>query len=196
MEDLQKRIGYTFKNTDLLTEALTHSSYANEHKAKHIKYNERLEFLGDAVLSIVVSDYIFKHCPELPEGELTKLRASLVCEKTLFEFAKQIELGKYLVLSKGERNNGGAERPSILSDAFEALIAAIYIDGGIDPASKHILNFVIPAIKNSKKKKLIKPPCRRLSRRIPVNSLNMFSWVKAVLTTTNTLLLKFISTVM
>ena len=84
MEDLQKRIGYTFKNTDLLTEALTHSSYANEHKAKHIKYNERLEFLGDAVLSIVVSDYIFKHCPELPEGELTKLRASLVCEKTLF----------------------------------------------------------------------------------------------------------------
>ena len=154
MEDLQKRIGYTFKNTDLLTEALTHSSYANEHKAKHIKYNERLEFLGDAVLSIVVSDYIFKHCPELPEGELTKLRASLVCEKTLFEFAKQIELGKYLVLSKGERNNGGAERPSILSDAFEALIAAIYIDGGIDPASKHILNFVIPAIKNSKKKKL------------------------------------------
>ena len=91
MEDLQKRIGYTFKNTDLLTEALTHSSYANEHKAKHIKYNERLEFLGDAVLSIVVSDYIFKHCPELPEGELTKLRASLVCEKTLFEFAKQIE---------------------------------------------------------------------------------------------------------
>ena len=112
MEDLQKRIGYTFKNTDLLTEALTHSSYANEHKAKHIKYNERLEFLGDAVLSIVVSDYIFKHCPELPEGELTKLRASLVCEKTLFEFAKQIELGKYLVLSKGERNNGGAERPS------------------------------------------------------------------------------------
>ena len=142
MEDLQKRIGYTFKNTDLLTEALTHSSYANEHKAKHIKYNERLEFLGDAVLSIVVSDYIFKHCPELPEGELTKLRASLVCEKTLFEFAKQIELGKYLVLSKGERNNGGAERPSILSDAFE------------DPASKHILNFVIPAIKNSKKKKL------------------------------------------
>ena len=90
MEDLQKRIGYTFKNTDLLTEAITHSSYANEHKAKHIKYNERLEFLGDAVLSIVVSDYIFKHCPELPEGELTKLRASLVCEKTLFEFAKQI----------------------------------------------------------------------------------------------------------
>lgn len=154
MTDLQNKIGYQFKNPALLNEALTHSSYANEHKSQHIKYNERLEFLGDSVLSIVVSDYIYKNCPELPEGELTKLRASLVCEKSLYELAKKIDLGKYLVLSKGERNNGGADRPSILSDAFEALIAAIYIDGGLAPASKHILNFVIPAIKNSKKKKI------------------------------------------
>ncbi|MGN0502867.1 MAG: ribonuclease III, partial [Ruminococcus sp.] len=154
MTDLQNKIGYQFKNPALLNEALTHSSYANEHKTQHIKYNERLEFLGDSVLSIVVSDYIYKNCPELPEGELTKLRASLVCEKSLYEFAKKIDLGKYLVLSKGERNNGGADRPSILSDTFEALIAAIYIDGGLGPASKHILNFVIPAIKNSKKKKI------------------------------------------
>ena len=154
MTDLQNKIGYQFKNPALLNEALTHSSYANEHKSQHIKYNERLEFLGDSVLSIVVSDYIYKNCPELPEGELTKLRASLVCEKSLYEFAKKIDLGKYLILSKGERNNGGADRPSILSDAFEALIAAIYIDGGLAPASKHILNFVIPAIKNSKKKKI------------------------------------------
>ena len=153
MEELERKIGYQFKNKALMREAITHSSYAKERKSQHIKYNERLEFLGDAVLSIVVSDYIFKHCPELPEGELTKLRASLVCEKSLFEFAKIIDLGKYLILSKGERNNGGAERPSILSDAFEALIAAIYIDGGSEPASKHILNFVIPAIKNSKTKK-------------------------------------------
>lgn len=151
-KDFQEKIGYNFKNVKLLEEALTHSSYANEHKAEHIKYNERLEFLGDAVLSIVVSDYIFKNCPDLPEGELTKLRASLVCEKSLFEFAKNIQLGKYLILSKGERHNGGADRPSILSDAFEALIAAIYIDGGIEPVSKHILNFIIPAIKNSRKK--------------------------------------------
>ena len=107
--------------------------------------------MGDAVLSIIVSDYIFKHCPDLPEGELTKLRASLVCEKSLFEFAKQINLGDYIVLSKGERKNGGAERPSIVSDAFEALIAAVYLDGGMKPASKHVLNFIIPAIKNSKK---------------------------------------------
>lgn len=154
MKDLQNKIGYQFKNPALLYEALTHSSYANEHKSQHIKYNERLEFLGDAVLSIVVSDYIFKNCPELPEGELTKLRASLVCEKSLYEFAKKIDLGKYLVLSRGERHNGGADRPSILSDAFEALIAAIYIDGGYEPAAKHILNFVIPAIKNSKKKRI------------------------------------------
>ena len=154
MTDLQNKIGYQFKNPALLNEALTHSSYANEHKTQHIKYNERLELLGDSVLSIVVSDYIYKNCPELPEGELTKLRASLVCEKSLYEFAKKIDLGKYLILSKGERHNGGADRPSILSDAFEALIAAIYIDGGLAPASKHILNFVIPAIKNSKKKKI------------------------------------------
>ncbi len=154
MLDLQNKIGYNFKNADLLKEALTHSSYANEHKSQHVKYNERLEFLGDAVLSIVVSDYIFQNCPELPEGELTKLRASLVCEKSLYDFAKKINLGKYLILSKGERNNGGADRPSILSDAFEALIAAIYIDGGMSAASKHILNFIVPAIRNAKKKRI------------------------------------------
>lgn len=153
MEELESKIGYQFKDKALMREAITHSSYAKERKAQHIKYNERLEFLGDAVLSIVVSDYIFKHCPELPEGELTKLRASLVCERSLFEFAKSMDLGKYLILSKGERHNGGAERPSILSDAFEALIAAIYIDGGMEPASKHVLNFVIPAIKSARIKK-------------------------------------------
>ena len=154
MNELQDKIGYHFNDVSLLKEALTHSSFANEHRSQHIKYNERLEFLGDAVLSIVVSDYIFKNCPELPEGELTKLRASLVCEKSLYEFAKRIDLGNYLLLSKGERNNGGADRPSILSDAFEALIAAIYIDGGMKSASKHILNFVVPEIKNTKKKRI------------------------------------------
>lgn len=154
MVDLEEKIGYHFKNKELLREALTHSSYAKERKAQHIKYNERLEFLGDAVLSIVVSDYIFKNCPELPEGELTKLRAALVCEKSLYDFARQIDLGSYLVLSRGEYRNGGAERPSILSDAFEALIAAIYIDGGIEPAKNHVLNFVVPAIKSSKPKRV------------------------------------------
>ena len=149
MEKLQAAIGYTFKDPGLLTEAMTHSSFAHEQH-KNMKYNERLEFLGDAVLSIVVSDYIYKHCPELPEGELTKLRASLVCEKSLFDFAKQIDLGSYLRLSNGERRNGGAKRPSIVSDAFEALIAAIYLDGGIEPAREHILRFVIPEIESHK----------------------------------------------
>ncbi len=149
MKDLQEAIGYSFKNPALLTEALTHSSYAHEQH-KNMKYNERLEFLGDAVLSIVVSDYIYTHCPDLPEGELTKLRASLVCEKSLFDFAKQINLGSYLRLSNGERRNGGANRPSIVSDAFEALIAAIYLDGGMEPAKKHILRFVIPEIESHK----------------------------------------------
>ena len=152
MKDFEKAIDYTFNNKSLLREALTHSSYANEHRDKHIRHNERLEFLGDAVLSIVVADYIFKNCPNLPEGELTKLRSALVCEKALYKFGKQIDLGSYLFLSKGEKNGGGADRPSIVSDAFEAVIAAIYLDGGIEPARKHILRFVVPEVKNQNKK--------------------------------------------
>ena len=130
-----------------MNEALTHSSYVNEQRGR-VRHNERLEFLGDAVLSIVVSDYIFENCPEMPEGALTKLRASLVCEKSLFDFAKQIDLGSYIKLSNGERKNGGAHRPSIVSDAFEALIAAIYLDGGMEAAKRHILRFVIPEIEH------------------------------------------------
>ena len=152
MKDFESVINYKFKNKSLLTEALTHSSYANEHRDKHVKYNERLEFLGDAVLSIVVAEYIYKHCPDLPEGELTKLRAALVCEKTLYKFGKSIALGDYLYLSRGEKNGGGSDRPSIVSDAFEAVIAAIYLDGGMEPAKNHILRFVIPEIKSQNKK--------------------------------------------
>lgn len=150
MDELQVKIGYKFNNIDLLREALTHSSFANEQHRK-LKCNERLEFLGDAVLSIVVSDYIFANCPQLPEGELTKLRASLVCEKSLHKFALQIDLGKHLFLSHGEKRSGGAKRASILSDAFEAVIAAIYLDGGIDPARKHILRFIVPEINHRSK---------------------------------------------
>ncbi len=152
MKEFEKVIGYQFKNKTLLKEALTHSSYANEHRDKGIKCNERLEFLGDAVLSIVVAEYIFANCPDLPEGELTKLRSALVCEKALFKFGKQINLGDYLLLSRGEKNGGGYNRPSIVSDAFEAVIAAIYLDGGIEPAKRHILSFVIPEIKSQSKK--------------------------------------------
>lgn len=137
--EFEKIIGYTFKNKELLHEALSHSSYANEH---HRSSNERLEFLGDSVLSIVVSEHLFTHFKHLPEGELTKIRASLVCEKALFEFAQKIELGKHILLGKGEENSGGRERPSIVSDAFEAVIAAIYLDSGIEAARKYILGFM------------------------------------------------------
>ncbi|WRS27911.1 ribonuclease III [Oscillospiraceae bacterium MB08-C2-2] len=138
--ELQSRIGYTFKNIDYLNIALTHSSYANETKRGQ-QNNERQEFLGDAVLSIVVSDYLFKRF-HLAEGDLTKLRASMVCEKALCEFAQKISLGQELMLGKGEEMMGGRSRPSILADAFEALIAAIYLDGGTEQAAKFILPFV------------------------------------------------------
>ncbi|MEZ3454475.1 MAG: ribonuclease III [Oscillospiraceae bacterium] len=139
--EFEKKIGYTFKNKELLHEALSHSSYANEVKrGRHS--NERLEFLGDSVLSIVVSKHLFTHFKHLPEGELTKIRASLVCEKALFEFSQKIDLGKHILLGKGEENSGGRERPSIVSDAFEAVIAAVFLDGGMEAAEKYVLSFI------------------------------------------------------
>ncbi len=139
--ELEEAIGYHFKNPELIHEALSHSSYANEKK-KQRHSNERLEFLGDSVLSVVVSQYLFKHHPDLPEGELTRIRAALVCEKSLHKFALKIKLGNYLLLGKGEEHTGGRERPSILADAFEAVIAAVYLDGGLEAARKHILHFI------------------------------------------------------
>ncbi|MCM1524499.1 MAG: ribonuclease III [Ruminococcus sp.] len=141
LNEFEEKIGYSFKNKDLLFEALSHSSFANEYKHGR-RSNERLEFLGDSVLSIVVSDHLFKHFKHLPEGELTKIRASLVCEKALFEFSKQIDLGSYIFLGKGEENTGGRKRPSIVSDAFEAVIAAVYLDGGIETAREYVLGFI------------------------------------------------------
>ncbi len=149
MNNLEKIMGYSFKNKELLHLALTHSSYANELSGD-AKCNERLEFLGDSVLSIIVSDYLYNNF-ETPEGELTKLRASLVCEEALFDFAKQIDLGQFIKLGKGEANNGGSKRPSILSDAFEALLAAMYLDGGIEPVKKFVLSFVKEYLKDKKK---------------------------------------------
>ena len=140
MEGLQDRIGYRFRDPLLLERALTHSSYANECKQK-TECNERMEFLGDAVLSIIVADHIF-HKFHLAEGDLTKIRASLVCEKSLFEFARKIDLGSELLLGHGEEQTGGRERPSVVSDAFEALIAAIYLDGGLEKAAQFVLPFV------------------------------------------------------
>ncbi len=137
---LEERIGYQFKNKKYLRRALTHSSYSNESKEKP-ESNERMEFLGDAVLSLVVSNYIF-HRFHLDEGDLTKIRASMVCEKSLFRFAQEVGLVEELLLGRGEEQMGGRTRPSIVSDAFEALIAAIFLDGGLEPAGKFVLRFV------------------------------------------------------
>lgn len=144
--DLEKRIGYTFQNKQYLQTAITHSSYANEMK-EPTPYNERQEFLGDAVLSIVVSDYLFKNS-SLAEGDLTKLRAALVCEKSLCGFAAKIDLGSAILLGKGEEMMGGRTRPSILADAFEALIAAIYLDGGMKAAREFVLPFVMDTLES------------------------------------------------
>lgn len=139
--EFEKKINYKYKNHAVLKEALTHSSFVNVLK-KGEKNNERLEFLGDSVLSIIVAEHLFTHYKHLPEGELTKLRASLVCETSLHKFALSINLGDYLYLGKGEENSGGRERPSILADAFEAIIASIYLDGGFDEARKYVLSFI------------------------------------------------------
>lgn len=141
MSSLEDRIGYTFKNKNLLQTALTHTSYANEAKPK-LQSNERLEFMGDSVLSFVVAEFLYSQAEALPEGELTRRRAALVCESALAGFARSLKLGGFLLLGKGEEMSGGRERPSILADAFEALIAALYLDGSIEVARGFILRFV------------------------------------------------------
>ncbi len=143
MEALEEKLGYTVSNRAFLENALTHSSYANENKAKGLQSNERLEFLGDSVLGMVVADYLFRTHPDLPEGDLTRTRAALVCEGSLVEVAQCLELGAYLKLGKGEEAGGGRERPSIIADAVEAVLAAVYLDGGIGSARKLIQKFIL-----------------------------------------------------
>ena len=144
--ELEGIIGYTFKDTGILQLALTHSSYANEHKLGRYEYNERLEFLGDAVLEFFVSRLIFEKYPQMPEGELTKLRAGAVCEDTLAKKAREIGLGRFLRLGKGEESTGGRSRQSVLADAFEAVIGAVLIDGGISSAEKYVLGLMTEEI--------------------------------------------------
>ena len=138
---LETIIGYKFKNPELLEIALTHTSYANESRTP-VKHNERLEFLGDSVLQIVSADYLFHAYADRPEGDLTRIRASLVSEGALFQFAQEIDLGEYLRLGRGEERCGGRTRPSVVSDAFEAVIAALYLDGGMEVAKGFILPFI------------------------------------------------------
>lgn len=142
MENFEQTIGYEFGDIELLEEALTHSSYANEHGLGRIACNERLEFLGDSVLSVIVSEYLFSQRPKLPEGELTKRRAALVCESALATYANEIDLGAYIKLGRGEVKGGGGSRPSILADCFEAVIAAIFLDGGMMPAQYFVMRFI------------------------------------------------------
>ncbi len=143
MQELERRIGYRFQNISLLKQALTHSSYTNEQKINRQEHYERIEFLGDAVLELVSSEFLFKEHPEMPEGELTKMRASMVCEPSLAFCAKDLELGKFMHFGKGEEATGGRMRPSITADAMEAVIGAIYLDGGMEPARDFINRFIL-----------------------------------------------------
>ena len=154
MKNLQKRLEYVFKDENLLLTALTHSSYANEHKRLGAAYNERLEFLGDSVLSLMVSEHLFLHYKGLPEGELTKIRAGVVCESSLYQFAQKVCLGESLLLGKGEENTLGRQRPSVLADAFEALIAAVYLDGGFNCAKAIFMPFFEKAMEQTASGKL------------------------------------------
>lgn len=147
---LEERIGYQFKNPSLLKQALTHSSFTNEQKINKAKNYERLEFLGDAVLELVSSEFLFKEHPNVPEGELTKMRASMVCEPSLAFCAKDLELGKFLRLGKGEESTGGRERDSITSDAMEAVIGAIFLDGGMKHAKAFIDRFILSDLEDKR----------------------------------------------
>ena len=154
ISNFEEIIKYKFKNKEFILEALTHSSYSNENRA--YAFNERLEFLGDSVLGIVISDYLFKNEKNLPEGELTKLRANIVCEESLSDIAKEISLGSHILLGRGEEATGGRERISILADAFEAVIAAIYLDGGIENARLFILEHMERIIQDSIKGRIFR----------------------------------------
>lgn len=138
MQDLEARLGYFFRDRSLLETALTHSSYANENRSTGAVCNERLEFLGDSVLGVTVADYLYRNYGDMPEGHMTRFRSELVCEQSLYHVAQQLELGRYLRLGKGEERSGGRERASILSDAVEAIIAAMYLDAGMETASSFI----------------------------------------------------------
>jgi len=142
MKTLEEKLGYTFQNRALLENALTHSSCANESRGRLLS-NERLEFLGDSILGMVVADHLYRNHPDLPEGELTRTRAALVCEESLVEVAQELNLGQYLQLGKGEEAGGGRQRPSIQADAVEAVLAAVYLDGGIGSARKIIQKYIL-----------------------------------------------------
>ena len=150
LKELEQKIGYRFRNFSFLEQAMMHSSYTNEHRMEKYRCNERLEFLGDAVLELISSEFLFRQSPKVPEGELTKTRASMVCEQSLAMCARDIDLGSYLLLGKGEEVTGGRFRDSVTSDALEALIGAIYLDGGFTNAKEFIHKFILTDLENKK----------------------------------------------
>lgn len=164
MTALEERLGHSFRNRALLETAVTHSSYANENRASGIVCNERLEFLGDSVLGVTVADFLYRHFPDMPEGRMTRLRAELVCEQSLHRVALELHLGDYLRLGKGEEHNGGRERASILSDAVEAVIAAMYLDAGMETAAGFIHRCLLDDVRTIETPSFTdyKPPCRSL----------------------------------
>ena len=147
---LKEKFDISFKNEALLMEAMTHSSYANEHKEMKGIYNERIEFLGDAVLELTISDWLFRQFPHFQEGQLTKLRAQIVCEDSLSLLAKECSLNEYLLLGKGETLSGGREKPAVLCDVFEAFIGALYLDKGMDEVQRFLDQVIVPKIKNGR----------------------------------------------
>jgi len=143
---LQNQLDIHFRNINLLKQAFTHSSFVNEHRHRHFKDNERLEFLGDAVLELTVSDFLYHMFPNMKEGQMTKLRAAIVCESSLVEFAESLGFGPYILLGKGEEMTGGRQRPALLADVFESFIGALYLDQGIDPVRSFLNQYVFPKV--------------------------------------------------
>ena len=177
LEKLQENLGYRFRDESLLRGALYHSSYANEHRNENIVSNERLEFLGDAVLGFVSAEFLYSRFPNAPEGELTRIRAALVREESLFEVAQALQLGECLMLGKGEESGGGRQRPSILADCTEAVFAAVYLDGGMDCARDLIHRVLLSkgdiTVAESRRRR----SCRNWCSASPIRCCAMSWWV-------------------
>lgn len=144
--DLERKINITFRDRSLIRQAFTHSSYVNEQRKRTFKDNERLEFLGDAVLELTISEFLYRHFPQKSEGEMTKMRANIVCEASLVAFAGELGFGKYILLGKGEEQSGGRNRPSLLADAFEAFVGALYLDQGLSAVQNFLQSYIYPQI--------------------------------------------------
>lgn len=176
LEMLQELMDYKFKERSYLVRALTHSSFSNENKKEKLKNNERLEFLGDSVLGLIISEYLFSHYANLEEGQLTKIRAKIVCEASLGSASKALRLGEFMMFGRGEELTGGRERTSILSDAFEALIAAIFLDGGMEQARAFVLRRLDAVIKDAVEGKLFVDYKTRLQEVIQIQKGNRIKY--------------------